>query len=324
MTAGSEPYLPNEHEPFLRSLLGAVVLLLVARAAEPLFFGEGFYAALTIHPYWLFVILAAVQGGLYVGVSTAAMAALLMDWPPRPAGIDITAHYVELAILPVQWLLMAIIVGSIRQAQIRLEAELRTENARLRRMSEDLATEVNRMDSDVAALELQIATTTHAGGVERSLPALSVLAMADTESFEAKFTEATEALGFAGAVFYAGDDEPLGVGVRLKLTACEAEELRRLTSAGRTNERAVADGTEVAVGVGNSGFLVTIMPRGRPASITDSGGAAIVEDQSASTILSPEPVTCTVALAAALAFYNSRPAIHLRPVSCSDHQQISQ
>ncbi len=142
----------------VRELIGAAVLLLIIRAAEPLFFGAGFYAKLSAHPYWMVVILASAQSGLLKGVMTAVFATALMDWPPRPIDVDITAHYVSQAIVPVQWLLAAIVIGSYRQQQIRYETGLEREVARLVTMTEDFAHEIKLLDQEIQTLELKSAT----------------------------------------------------------------------------------------------------------------------------------------------------------------------
>lgn len=168
MTSPSDFSLHEPGEPFLRGLIDAIVLILVLRVAETLFFGAGFYSTLAIHPYWVVIILAAMQNGFFVGVSAAAAAAFLMDWPARPVGVDITAHYMEIAILPVQWLLAALVIGTFRQGQVRREGELINENKRLKRISEDLASEIDRLDGEIAALELAAAADDpRSAGAER-------------------------------------------------------------------------------------------------------------------------------------------------------------
>lgn len=69
---------------FLQGFAGSAVLLLAIDATEPLFFGPGYFAGLTYHPFWIVILLAAVQHGLFVGLSVVGLAALLMDWPTRP------------------------------------------------------------------------------------------------------------------------------------------------------------------------------------------------------------------------------------------------
>ena len=161
----------DSQKSFLRDLVGVVVLLLLVRAAEPLFFGPAFYATLTAHPYWIVVILAATQGGVLMGIVTAAAATMLMEWPPRPVGVDITAHYVALAVVPVQWLLAAVIIGSFREGHMRRENALADENAHLMRMAEDFAAEIERLDAEIDALELGAATL--AGAEERDRDAMN-------------------------------------------------------------------------------------------------------------------------------------------------------
>ena len=86
--------------PFLRGFVGSAILLVAINAAEPVFFGEGHFASLTYHPFWIVILLAAVQHGLFVGLSVVGLATMMMDWPSRPVGMDITEHYVDIATAP--------------------------------------------------------------------------------------------------------------------------------------------------------------------------------------------------------------------------------
>lgn len=167
----------SETEPFLRGILASGVLLLLAIAIEHLFFDQGFYASLVLHPFWIIVLLATLESGLYVGVATAGLAALLMDWPPRQVGVDITDYFVDLAILPLQWLLAALCIGLFVQANIRALAELRRENARLMDMNETLASEILRADQALQETEVRIVTQPHS-------PAPPLAALADLAGLE--------------------------------------------------------------------------------------------------------------------------------------------
>jgi hypothetical protein len=141
-----------------RMIFEGLVLLLLMLAIERLFFGPGYYASLSIHPFWIVVLITSVQNGLYVGVITTALAGLLMEWPPRPIGADITAHYLSVAILPLQWLLVSFCIGIFRQAQIRTEQRLLSDKARLIEINEALAIEIMRLDEMVHDLELNATT----------------------------------------------------------------------------------------------------------------------------------------------------------------------
>lgn len=260
-------------EPFLRGLTGAVALLLVARACEPLFFGDGYFATLAIHPFWIVVILAAMQGGFFVGVATAAAAAMLVDWPPRPAGVDITAHYVELAIVPVQWLLAAIIIGTIRQNQIRHVSKLIYENQRLRGISEDLAEEIERIDFEIAELELQVATSEiryhetddtdsdESGSVrahEPGLVSLSTLTVDSADASEARFAEATPELNNSGATLHAPEIWRERVGAAPIFSGKQNEDCPLDAVCPRLVEAEALFGTQVVAGASEDRELETL------------------------------------------------------------------
>ena len=171
--SGARRTIWADAEPFLRGIVESGVLLLLATAIEKLFFGAGYYASLVQHPFWIIVLLAVLQHGLFVGVATAGLAALMMDWPVRPVGVDITAHYVEIAILPLQWLLAAVCIGVFRQAEISREKNLVTEAQHLRDMNEALAAEVHRIDTLLEHTEL--GAVTQSGGLHTTPPLLEGL-----------------------------------------------------------------------------------------------------------------------------------------------------
>lgn len=154
----------SEAEPFLRGIVANGILLLLASGVEDLFFGRGYFASLVQHPFWIIVLLAAMQGGLYIGVATAGLAALMMDWPPRPIGMDITAHFIEVAILPLQWLFAALCIGLFRQTDLRKAEALRRDLARLADQNDLLAREILRADATRMQLELQLVTMPREAG----------------------------------------------------------------------------------------------------------------------------------------------------------------
>ena len=138
----------------LRAVLGNVVVLLLLVGCERLFFDRGFYSSLIQHPFWIIVILAAVQDGLYVGVLVAVAATVLMDWPARPPESDITAHYIQVAILPLQWLFAALCIGLFRQAEIHRAKANEAEMARLQQVNEVLAADIVSLETDINRAQL--------------------------------------------------------------------------------------------------------------------------------------------------------------------------
>lgn len=191
--------LPGPHPgsgQFLRGFVGSAVLLVAINASEPLFFGEGYFAELAYHPFWIVILLAAVQHGLFVGLSVVGLATMMMDWPSRPVGMDITEHYVDIATAPAQWLIAALLIGLYRQHQIRQERALGRENARLRDVNRTLAEEIRRLDAFVAWAELAAATRAAQPGEDKPdnrLAMLDRLAAADAEQRQQAFIDAARA-----------------------------------------------------------------------------------------------------------------------------------
>lgn len=163
----------NVGDTFLRSVFESALLLLCIRFLEPVFFGSGFYSTLSFHPFWIVVLLASLQYGIFGGVTAACMASLLMEWPPRPIGVDIAQHYIDLASLPLHWLLAALLLGSYRNIQVRELRWLRSEVVRLDEANEELAEELSQMDSALAHAELALVTQDDAGAI--ALKALHAL-----------------------------------------------------------------------------------------------------------------------------------------------------
>jgi hypothetical protein len=155
----------------LRAVLESLLLLLLMRAVEALFFGPGTFASMSLHPFWIVVLITSAQHGLFAGVITAGLAALMMEWPQRPIGMDITEHYLDVAIVPMQWLLVALCVGLFRQGEIRAKNFLAAENARLSEANEVLAKEVDRLDATIWDMELAAVTASAQAPAAALVPA---------------------------------------------------------------------------------------------------------------------------------------------------------
>ena len=208
----------------LRSFFGLLVLLVIIAAAEPLLFGAGFYSQLDFHPFWIVVLLAALQHGFALGVATVVAATLLLGVPDRIVGEDVTAYLARASVLPLRWLIVALLIGLMRQAQIREAARLVSENARLTQANERLAMEVERMDDMVIGLERQAvassspaptpAQATPLALLRDGMPAVAALAGATGGELVASFETAADALLDGPAVLLLDDaeGEPLLMG----------------------------------------------------------------------------------------------------------------
>ena len=140
---------------FFRAVVGNFLLLLLVVGAERLFFEQGYYSSLIQHPFWIIVLIAAVHDGLFVGVLIAVASMVLMDWPTRPAEVDITAHYIQVAVLPLQWLLAALCIGLYRQAELRTARAAAAEMARLQHVNEVLAADIIDAEAQISRTQLE-------------------------------------------------------------------------------------------------------------------------------------------------------------------------
>lgn len=189
----------NQHleaESFFRPLFESGLLLLCIRFAEPILFEPGVYAQLDFHPFWIVILLAAMQYGLFGGVAAAGLACLLMDWPPRPIGVDITQHYIELAVQPLHWLVVALFLGGYRHLQIRDARKTRAALDHTLEVNSDLAKEISRMDNALAHAELALVThgSTETSEFPDVSPILALLhAPTSKEELGKAFADAAEA-----------------------------------------------------------------------------------------------------------------------------------
>ncbi|UMA64587.1 hypothetical protein LVO79_16530 [Roseivivax marinus] len=194
-------------DDLMRGVVGAVVLLLLLAAAERFLFAPGFYDTLTLHPFWIVILIAALQHGTAVGCAAVAMATVLMGWPDRLVGegcrrLCRTGRSSALAVAR---------CGPDRRAlssekQIVETETLRADAARLEGMTASLAAEVERMDDMIVSLEREAAArpaadpapapkpTGEGALLRRALPELSALAGARGDELPATFEAAAKAL----------------------------------------------------------------------------------------------------------------------------------
>ena len=173
-------------EPFLRGAIEAAVLLLALRLAEEFIFGERYFSTLSIHPFWIVVLLAAMQNGLFAGIAAAGLACMFLNWPSRPIGVDIIDHYIAIALQPLTWMISAMVVGMYRSIQLRRETEMRQRLAELTDETEVLCDEIARMDDAVAEAELHRITRI---GPDGAIPPSVVAALGDLLDVPMTLTE---------------------------------------------------------------------------------------------------------------------------------------
>jgi hypothetical protein len=118
--------LPKEHSRILgirTSAIVEMVLGLVALVAIDYFLGAGDrFWDVNPHPFWIVVLLIAVQYGTGEGLLAAILASLFLllgNAPIQAEGVSYYDWLYTLAVNPVLWIIAAWIVGELRQRHIR-------------------------------------------------------------------------------------------------------------------------------------------------------------------------------------------------------------
>jgi len=108
----------------LIEMAGFYVLVL---ALDFVFFEGTRFRSVTPHPFWLIVMLMAVQYGTNEGLVAAAVSSAVLlvgNLPPQRIEQDLYAYLFEISWQPTGWLLSAVVFGELRMRQSRREEEL--------------------------------------------------------------------------------------------------------------------------------------------------------------------------------------------------------
>ncbi|MDG1287151.1 MAG: hypothetical protein P8P30_06245 [Rickettsiales bacterium] len=161
----AEIYAPKEEHSFFLGLRASALLemaiifflLLVANTV----FGDGNrFMSYTPHPFWVVVILMAVQYGTAEGVLAAILASLFLligNLPEQTLNQDMYEYLYMLFRLPILWLITAVIVGELRQRHVREREHLLTELHDSRERERIIAESYSSVKSLKEKLELKIA-----------------------------------------------------------------------------------------------------------------------------------------------------------------------
>src|SRR5918999_1920249 len=86
------------------------------------------------HPYWIIVLLVAVQYGTPEGLTTALTASLMLltKIPAQDVTQDMYAYLLSIAANPLMWLVAAVVLGELRRKHLRECQHLRQELAQAR------------------------------------------------------------------------------------------------------------------------------------------------------------------------------------------------
>lgn len=113
------------------------------------------------HPYWIIVLLMSVRYGTAEGVIAAIVASAVLllggDVPQQQLDEDMYAYMFQLSLRPVLWLLTAVVLGEIRQRQLKEQEDLREALAHAQEREEKIAESYAWVREQKQALELRIA-----------------------------------------------------------------------------------------------------------------------------------------------------------------------
>ncbi len=136
-------------------LYGALILI------DVFFLGFSRYMDIEPHPYWIVILPMAAHYGTKEGLLAAIIACIIYligPWPEQAYGQDRYDYIYDLFILPIIWLVIAVLIGEIRERHFRdrraLEDEL--EEAQLR--EEKIAEAYEQVAAMKTSLEVRTAT----------------------------------------------------------------------------------------------------------------------------------------------------------------------
>jgi polysaccharide biosynthesis protein PelD len=110
------------------ALVEIALLLGAALLCDAIFLDGTRFRSLPQHPFWIPVLLVAVQYGTNAGLAAATAATLALlagNLPPQAVFQDRFAWFSEIVHLPLLWFVAAVVLGELRMRQIREREGLR-------------------------------------------------------------------------------------------------------------------------------------------------------------------------------------------------------
>ncbi len=160
-------YQPEEQNTIMglrSSAVFEIVGFLLVMLLCSVFFGDGNrFWGVEPHPFWVIVILIAVQYGTSEGILAAILSSVVLlvgNIPEQEFGTsgNMYDYLYTFLRLPVLWLMAAVVLGELRQRHIRERDFLRKELADARNREEVIADSYNKVKTFKERLELKIAS----------------------------------------------------------------------------------------------------------------------------------------------------------------------
>lgn len=162
-TAG-EPTAPQEPRLFLGvrtvAWIEIAVFIAVALAIDTFLLDGNRFWEIRPHPFWLIVILVAVQYGanasLVAGIA-ASLALTVGNLPPQQLGEDIFQYWAGIGLRPALWIGIGQILGQMRDRELVNRQRLRARVGELERQNHLIANGFEELKRSKSALEARIA-----------------------------------------------------------------------------------------------------------------------------------------------------------------------
>ena len=142
------------------ALVEMALFLGVTLAVDRIFLDGSRFRSMAQHPFWILVLLIAVQYGTNAGLLAAlasSVALLAGNVPAQAIFQDRFAWVFDILRLPLLWFLAAVILGELRSRQIREKERLGLELAETSRREHVVAAAYKRLEAVKEALETRVA-----------------------------------------------------------------------------------------------------------------------------------------------------------------------
>jgi hypothetical protein len=187
----------NKEKPKSRFLISVmpgteiIILLLILFSVDYFAFFPTPLHSLQLNPFWVPVVLAAVQYGTGPGLTTAVLAgglSWLLGWAEPAVGADYYAYLLENLRDPILWLAAVAILGAISQRLHDRNLELEAEAQTYHEQAAALAEHAGVLRNNLTQLEYSAATS-NSNRAGESIELLDQLANAPSNELENRFRD---------------------------------------------------------------------------------------------------------------------------------------
>jgi len=158
------------------AVIELILFFTIALALDYVLFDGTRYREISLHPFWLPVLLLSVQYGTSAGLVAAATASsvlLIGNMPPQSLFQDLYAYMYEVSLNPLMWFAGAVLVGELRMRHVRERDALRNALAKAKQQNEVTTQAYQTLRDANTKLMVQIAGQSKT--VNMTLPAIHLI-----------------------------------------------------------------------------------------------------------------------------------------------------